>query len=99
MKEGRGGVCHPKDAVVLCPLSAHTSIKDIIDAVVNYIFYVGVVVAPVMILIGAFIFLTSAGDNERTTLGKRVIRWAIIGLAIILFAKGIMSIVKYILGV
>lgn len=99
MDKGRGGVCHPKDAVVLCPLSTHGDIKDIVDAVTNYIFYIALAVAPLMILIGAFVFLTSGGVAEKATLGKKIIRWAIIGLAIVLFAKAIMSIVSYILGV
>lgn len=82
---------------IICPFSSHTSVKDFIDKAVNYIFYVSVILAPLMIVIGAFLFLTSAGSPKQSKLGSSIIQWAIIGFAIILFAKGISAIIKMIL--
>jgi len=82
---------------VICPFSVHTDIEDFIMSAVNYIFYISVILAPLMILIGAAVFLTSAGSPKQTKLGTSIIQWTAIGFAVILFAKGIVAIIKMIL--
>lgn len=82
---------------VICPFSRYTDIKDFIDGAVNYIFYISVILAPLMIVVGAFVFLTSAGNPKQSKLGGAIIKWAVIGLAVILFAKGVTAIIKMIL--
>jgi len=107
--EGKG-VCFPKEiksvgpkplpvqcSGVVCPLSRRTSVEDFIKEAVNYIFYISIIAAPLMIIIGAFLFLTSGGNPKQAKLGGSVIQWTAIGLAIILFAKGITAIIKMIL--
>ena len=78
---------------VLCPFSSHRSLYSLMTTASNYIFYIGLIVAPLMIVIGAFLFLASGGSPEKTMLGKNIIKWALIGLGFILFAKGIASII------
>jgi len=82
---------------VICPFSVHTSVKEFIDEAVSYIFNISIILAPLMIIIGAFLYLTSAGNPKQTKLGGSVIQWTAIGFAIILFAKGISAIIKMIL--
>jgi len=77
----------------------YKNIPDLIDSIVNYIFWVGLALAPLMILIGAFMIMSSGGDPNRVTNGKNMILYASIGLAIILFAKGIIAIIRAVLGV
>ena len=82
---------------VVCPYSTHTSVEEFIMAAVNYIFYLSIIMAPLMIIIGAAVFLTSAGSPKQTKLGTSIIQWTLIGFAIILFARGITAIIKMIL--
>ncbi|MDD5750677.1 MAG: pilin [Candidatus Pacebacteria bacterium] len=101
------GVCFPQKVSgsasdlsckdVICPYSSHTSVKDFIDKAVSYVFYISVIMAPLMIVIGAFLFLTSAGNPKQSKSGMNIIKWTVIGFAIILFAKGITAIIKMIL--
>ena len=84
-------------SAVVCPLSSHTSVEKFIMAAVNYIFYLSIIMAPLMIIIGAAVFLTSAGNPKQTKLGTSIIQWTAIGFAIILFARGITAIIKMIL--
>jgi len=94
------GRCFPTGvscANVVCPFSAFTSVKGFIDSAVNYIFNISVILAPLMILIGAFLFLTSADNPTMTKLGREIIQWTAIGFAIVLFAKGVQAIIKMIL--
>jgi len=82
---------------VICPLSSHTSVEKFIMEAVNYIFYLSIIMAPLMIIIGAAVFLTSAGNPKQAKLGTSIIQWTAIGFAIILFARGITAIIKMIL--
>jgi len=66
----------------------YSSIEEIIDRVSDWIFYLGLVLVPLMIVIGAFMMLTSAGEPGRVKKGKSLIMWTLIGFAIILFSKG-----------
>jgi hypothetical protein len=55
-------------------------------------------ILPIIIIIAGFLFLTSGGDPEKVRTAKRMIFWAIIGLAIVVLARGIISVIKGILS-
>ena len=72
--------------------------KTIINTLIDFIFKIALVLAPLMIIIAGFLFAT-AGDNlERAAKAKRIIIWTTIALIVILIAKGIWSLVQQILG-
>jgi len=72
---------------------------ELIDAIIKYIFYIAVVVTPLMIIIGAFYILTAAGDPKKIGTGKNVIIYTLIGLAIILLARGLIAMIESLIGV
>ncbi len=87
----------PEGEFCFCsPISA-TSVEAIVGRITNWVFYIGIILAPLMIIIGAFMFLTSAGEPDKVRRAKKLIIWTIIGLAVILFSKGLISLIKYIL--
>lgn len=68
------------------------------DTIGNWIFTAGVIIAPIMIVIGAFMFLTGGDNPTRLASGKKVMIWAIVGLVLILLAKGIFTAFRSIIG-
>lgn len=80
------------------PLEYET-LEDLIDAIVKFIFYIAVVVAPLIIIVGAFYLLTSGGDPKKIGTGKNIIIYTLIGLAIIMFARGLLAMIESIIGV
>lgn len=79
------------------PLKAET-FDELIGNLINFIFYLAVALVPLMVIIGAFYILTAAGDEKRVTTGKNIITYALIGFVIILFARGIVFVIKGIIG-
>jgi len=75
------------------------SIEDLGDAVVNLLFQISLVIAPLFIIIAGFYFVTAAGDPQKIETAKKIIIYTLIGLVIILASKGIIALVKSILGV
>ena len=54
--------------------------------------FVGIMIfVTIKILQGGYYILTSAGDDKKLTLGRQNILWALVGLAIALFARAIPS--------
>ena len=66
--------------------------------ITNWIFYLIMIVVMVMVLYGAFTFLTSSGDPTKTGKATKVITYAVIGMIIALLARAVPQAVKYITG-
>ncbi len=74
-------------------------IIDIIDTVANWFFAILLAVAVVFILIAAYQFLTSGGDPARVGAARQSLLYAIIGIAIAFLARGIVMLVRFVLGI
>ena len=67
--------------------------------VTNWIFFLMMALAVVLIVIGGAMYMLSGGDTTKAGKGKSLITYALIGLVIALVAKFVPPIVKFILGV
>jgi heme/copper-type cytochrome/quinol oxidase subunit 2 len=79
------------------PIEAE-SFEALINSIINIIFMVGVIVAPIMFIVAGFFFLTAAGNPQQLEKAKKTMLWTAVGLFIILFAKGIISVLQSLLG-
>ena len=69
-----------------------------IYTVTNWVFYILTLLAVLFIIYGGFTVLTASGDPTKSTKGKNILTYAIIGLAIALVATIIPSLARFILG-
>ncbi len=79
------------------PLSAE-SLEELVENLIDFIFKIALVLTPLMIIIAGFLLVTAGGSIEQVTKAKRIILWAVIGFLIVLLAKGIVAIIKGLLG-
>ena len=75
------------------PLGAKT-FQELIGNIINLIFTIAVVIAPAMIIVGAFYFLTAGGNPQGIETGKKIILWTIIGFVVIMLAWGAIELLK-----
>lgn len=80
------------------PLEAET-FEELIDSIINFIFSIAIVIAPIMIIVSGFYFVTAAGDPEKIKTAKRIILYTMIGLIIVILAKGLISMLGEVLEV
>ena len=85
-------------AITFGPPFETKSFEELIDAIINFIFLVAIVIVPIMIIVAAFYFLTSGGNSEKISTAKKIILYTFIGLFIVLLGKGIVAIIKQVLG-
>lgn len=74
------------------------TVEETIQGIIDFIFWLAVAFVPLMIIISAFYFLTSAGSPERIRTAKNIITYTGIGFSIILLAKALVSVVNSIIG-
>lgn len=103
---GGGGMiltCRPADCPpdVTCiqnPLCVE-NFEQLLDVIINFIFWMGIVIAPVMLIIAGFLFVTSVGDPDRVQSAKKMMLYTIIGLVLVIIAKSLIIVLQSILGV
>ena len=74
------------------------SLEDLIDNIIDFIFKIAIVLAPLLVIVAGFLFITSAGDVKKVTQAKNILIYTAVGLFIVLLSKGILAIIKQILG-
>jgi hypothetical protein len=85
------------DLTVENPLTSKKMDK-LVGGVIDFLFGMAVIVLPIIILVGGLIFATASGDPGKIEIGKRTVFWALAVLAIILLAKGVIILVRLLLG-
>ena len=71
---------------------------DIIDKIINFIIWAGSGIAVIMLVWSAILYITSGASEEKVTKAKKNLMWTLIGLAILLAAKGIILVIQETLG-
>lgn len=73
-------------------------ILGVIDTVIRWLFTILMVMAVVMIIYAAFLYLTSGGDEEKVGKAHKMIINAIIAVAVAFLAQGVSFVVAQLLG-
>jgi hypothetical protein len=82
----------------LNPLVATTT-AQVLRNVANFIFLIAFSLALLMIIVGGFIILTSAGNPIRLKQGRDILLYTLLGLAIMMLSRGIIDLVYLALSV
>ena len=85
--------CQDPNKITFCPISSHKDYKDLVKEISKWMTIVMLVLVPLAVLLGGFYILTATDDKSRFAKGRTIIVWAVIALALILFAKAFISIV------
>ena len=74
----------------------YDTFEELINAIINFIFTIALAIAPLMIIIAAFYFVTAGGDPKKVDTAQKIILYTCIGLVVILMAKGLIVLLKQI---
>lgn len=73
------------------------SFEELVGKVIEWIINIGMVVAPLIIVIAGFNFATAGGDPTKIQKAKTMLIYAAIGMAVILLAKSLVDSLKEII--
>ncbi|MBI2622951.1 MAG: hypothetical protein HYW65_00025 [Candidatus Liptonbacteria bacterium] len=83
---------HAADVALTNPLGAD-NLKDVIDKVAPTLIAIAAPIATIMVIYGAFLMITSGGNDERISTGRKTILYAAIGFAAVLLASSIVPVI------
>jgi len=75
------------------PLGSDVTVPKIIGRVVSTLLGLSGVVGMVMFIYGGFMWMTSAGNQEKITKAKNIVIWSVIGLVIVFSAYALVNFV------
>ena len=82
------------------PLGGQETFSSVAVAVAGFLFWdIALPLSTIMVLVGAFQLITSSGDPEKVSQGRKTILYAALGFALALVAGGIVNIIKSLIGV
>ena len=76
------------------PPRLEEGIDGILDKILGYILPFAGLVCVVFIIIGGYMWITSAGDPSKVKQAQGTLTWAIIGLVFIIMSVAILSAIK-----
>ena len=88
--------CPPNE--ICSPIGSKT-FEELMVRVAYYLFILSIPIVSIMILWGAFLMLTAAGDPGKIQKGKDTIKWAIWGFVAVILAGGVATIIRELIGV
>jgi len=78
---------------------AFKTFTELSYAIIDFLFYLALAIAPIMIIIAGFYFITAMGDPAKILIAKKIILWTLIGLLVIMASKGLIALVQVIFKV
>lgn len=70
---------------------AYESFTDLLYAIIDFLFYLALAIAPIMIIVAGFYFVTAMGEPAKISTAKNIILWTLIGLLVAISAKGLIA--------
>ena len=80
-----------KNWAIICTLNT-------IYSITKWLFWILMAVSVIMIILGAFIFMTSQGNPDKAKSGKNIIIYAVIGVVLALLAKFFPALARFFVG-
>lgn len=80
------------------PITSFDDIIELIDTVASWLFTIILALAVVMLLYAAFLWLTASGDEDKVSTARKVLIYALIGIAIAFIAKGLVALIQELVG-
>ncbi len=79
------------------PLAAK-DLRELINALLVWIFWLAIPTAVIMIVFAGITMMGSQGDPEKFSQGKKILLWAVVGLAVIFIGEGFIALIRSILN-
>lgn len=75
------------------------SVIVLIGRIVRFFYAIAIPLAIIMIIYVGILFLTAGGNEEQLKKAKKTMIWIAVGIAVILIGRGVITLIKDILGV
>ena len=70
-----------------------------LESLTNWMFTLLLIIAVIFLILAAFTFITASGDPDKVGKARNFVLYALIGIAVAVAARGLVSLVQIIMGV
>ncbi len=87
-------------SAVTAPPTDTMSVEDFYDVIVlvrNWIYTFLLVIVVILLLYAAFLFITASGSEEKVTQARTMVKWAVVGIVLMMIAGAAVAIIESIL--
>lgn len=95
--------CIPTPGGIPCPgqtilASGVGGVRDLIGTIANWMFVILLIVAVLYIILAAYQYLFSAGNEENVAKAHKMLIYAVVAIAVAFLARGIVFVVQQLVG-
>ena len=71
---------------------------DLMETIIDYAFVILLIFAAVMIIWGAYMFVTAGGNTDKINAARDRLIWALVGVGVAIAAKGLVRVIENLLS-
>ena len=81
------------DTLQIDPPTDSKTFQDLINKIVSFLSLVSLALAPLMIVLAGFYYVTANGDPEKVKKANNILLYTAVGIAVILLSRAFVSVV------
>lgn len=94
LKEMRAATMQQALAYVVLPDAAVVCMLDLLETIGDWIFVIVLIIAVIFLIFAGYVFITGAGAPEKITKARNMLVWGLVGVAVAILAKGLITLVE-----
>ena len=88
-----------QDLVFKNPFKEITTITSLIEAIIKFLKSLAIMVSAILIVYAGYLYMTSAGNQQKIETAQKTLIWALVGIGVILIASAITKVIENVLEV
>lgn len=76
------------------PLGTTSDITTLVKNILNFLWKLAWVIAPILVVYAGFLYITSAGNEEKVKTAQKTLIWALVGFAVVLIASSVPAVIR-----
>lgn len=76
------------------PLGTTSDITTLVENILNFLWKLSWAIAPILIVYAGFLYITSAGNEDKVKTAQKTLIWALVGFAVVLIASSVPAIIE-----
>ncbi|GEM_PF-4323273 len=80
------------------PITTPGDIEEFLEGVMNWLYLIIGIIVVIMLILAGWNFITASGDQDKVNKGKDMVKYALIGVAVMVVAGGVFTLIEAFFG-
>lgn len=83
-----------KEFTIDNPLGETSDISTLLKNIIDFLIVLAIPISAILIVYAGYLYITSAGNQEKVKTAQKALIWALVGFAIVLIASSVPAIIQ-----